>query len=481
MLEHITSRRHFLRSIGSLTALPFLYFTDCKKLQKTKKTNIIFILADDLGYGDLGCYGQENIQTPNIDKMAREGMLFSNFYAGNTICAPSRCSLMTGLHQGHAYIRGNKPVEPMGQVPIPADTKTVAKYLKEAGYKTGLIGKWGLGGPGSEGTPTKQGFDYFFGYLCQRHAHNYYPEFLFRNEKRIPIDGNVVANERTDGAGHATEKVQYSHDLFAHEALQFIEQNKNHPFFLYMALTIPHANNEAGDEGMEVPELGSYVNKNWPEAEKCKAAMISRMDKDVGKLLKKLKELEIAQNSLVFFTSDNGPHRESGVNPEFFKSSGELRGIKRDLYEGGIRVPMIAWWPGTIKAGITSDHVSAFWDFLPTTCDLAGTRKPIETDGISFLPVLVGKTQPEHEYLYWEFMHPKKGFLQAVRIGKWKAVRNGVNSSIELYDLEQDRGEKQNVSQNWPELIARVKSIFQEARTESFFEDWKMYSTYSIK
>lgn len=475
MIEHITSRRHFLKSIGGLSTLPFLYFTDCKKLQKPKKTNIIFILADDLGYGDLGCYGQKYIQTPNIDKMAREGMLFSNHYAGNTVCAPSRCSLMTGLHQGHAYIRGNKPVEPMGQLPISANTKTVAKYLKKAGYKTGLIGKWGLGGPDSEGTPAKQGFDYFYGYLCQRHAHNYYPEFLFRNEKRITIDGNVVANGRTDGAGYAIEKVQYSHDLFVQESLQFIEQNKNHPFFLYMALTIPHANNEAGDEGMEVPELGSYANKNWPEVEKRKAAMISRMDQDVGKLLKKLKDLGITQNTLVIFTSDNGTHREGGANPEFFKSSGELRGIKRDLYEGGIRVPMIAWWPGTIKAGTTCDHVSAFWDFLPTACDIAGVEIPAEIDGISFLPELKGKPQPEHDYLYWEFKQIHKGFKQAARIGKWKAVRNDVNEPIEIYDLDSDIKETKNVSQDQPELVAKVKSIFQEARTETHIEDWKMY------
>ena len=360
MPEHVISRRHFLRSIGSLSALPILYFVNCKQPQKNKKSNIVFILTDDLGYGDLGCYGQKYIQTPNIDQMAKEGMLFTNHYSGNTVCAPSRCSLMTGLHQGHAYIRGNKPVEPMGQLPIPADTKTVAKCLKTAGYKTGLIGKWGLGGPGSEGTPNKQGFDYFFGYLCQRHAHNYYPEFLYRNDKLVTIEGNLVKNKREDGSGQAIKKVQYSHDLFVQEALQFVEQNKNHPFFLYLALTIPHANNEAGDEGMEVPEYGSYAEKDWPNAEKGKAAMISRMDMDVGRMLKKLKDMQLAQNTLVIFTSDNGPHSEGGVDPAFFNSSGPFRGIKRDLYEGGIRVPMIAWWPGTIKADTTSNHVSAF-------------------------------------------------------------------------------------------------------------------------
>ena len=472
----LSSRRKFLRTAGSLSSLLLLPNIGFSFFPNQKKPNIIFILADDLGYGEIGCYGQKDIQTPNIDRMASEGIRFTDHYAGSTVCAPSRCSLLTGLHQGHAYIRGNEVIDETGQVPIPANTNTVVKYLHSAGYRTGLVGKWGLGGSGSEGEPTKQGFDYFYGYMDQRHAHNYYPEFLYRNSEVVPVEGNVVGNGRKDGTGQAIKKVNYSHDLFIKESLQFIEQNKNEPFFLYLALTIPHANNEAGVEGMEVPDLGAYADKNWPEPEKHKAAMISRMDGDVGTLLKKLKDLNIADNTLVIFSSDNGPHKESGIDPDFLKSSGGLRGIKRDLYEGGIRVPMIAWWPGTIKAGTTSAHISAHWDFLPTVCDLAGIDPKSETDGISYAPILKGQKQPEHEFLYWEFVHPAKGFLQAVRIGKWKAVRYGLNSSIELYDLEQDKSEKHDVAQKWPALVARVQKLFHEARSEPSFDKWKMNS-----
>jgi len=463
-------RRQFLKMAGLGTIGASLYSLGCQRQNKVKKFNIIYIMTDDLGYGDLGCYGQKQVQTPNIDKMAKEGMLFTDHYAGSTVCAPSRCSLMTGLHTGHTFVRGNREVKPMGQIPIPAATMTVAEYLKQAGYSTGLIGKWGLGAPDTEGIPNRQGFDYFFGYLCQRHAHNYYPEFLFRNEERVPLEGNRVGVPRPDGAGVAVERAQYSHDLMAEESLDFIERNKDKPFFLYMALTIPHANNQAGDEGMEVPDLGIYADKDWPDPEKGKAAMITRMDKDVGRVFEKLKELNIDKHTLVIFTSDNGPHREGGAQPEYLNSSGPLRGIKRDLYEGGIRVPLIARCPGTIKPNTTTDHISAFWDFLPTACDIAGVDSPSGIDGISYLPVLLGNKQPQHKYLYWEFYG--RGFKRAVRMGKYKYVQVGVNNPFELYDLEIDLGEKNNIAEKHPELIAGVKELLKTVRTES--EYWKI-------
>ena len=431
--------------------------------------NIIFILTDDLGYGDLGCYGQRMIKTPNLDRMAEEGMRFTQHYAGSTVCAPSRCVLMTGLHTGHSFIRGNREVRPMGQWPIPPDTVTVAKLLKEAGYATGLIGKWGLGGPGSTGIPNKQGFDYFYGYLCQRHAHNYYPEFLFRNEDRVPLEGNKVAKPRSDGAGVAVERSQYSHDLMAKEALDFVERNRDKPFFLYLALTIPHANNEAGNKGMEVPSLGRYAGEDWPEPQKGHAAMISRMDRDIGRLLAKLKKLGLEEKTLVMFSSDNGPHREGGGNPTFFKSAGPLRGMKRDLYEGGIRVPLIARWTGTIKAGSVSDHVSAFWDFLPTCAELTGIKAPGGIDGISMVPVLTGQSgkQKKHDFMYWEFH--SGGGSQAARMGRWKAVRFLKANRLELYDLATDAEEKHNLADRHPDVVAKIESYLKTARKPSEF------------
>ncbi|MBN2133891.1 MAG: sulfatase-like hydrolase/transferase [Sedimentisphaerales bacterium] len=435
-----------------------------------RKPNIIFVMADDLGYGDLGCYGQKQIKTPNIDRMAAEGMRFTDHYAGSTVCAPSRCCLMTGLHTGHAYIRGNREVKPMGQWPLPAGTATLPRMLQDAGYTTALIGKWGLGGPGSSGTPNQQGFDYFFGYLCQRHAHNYYPEFLFRNDERVPLD-NEVAGDRPDGAGVAAKKVQYSYDLMAAEALSFVEQNKAGPFFLYLAITIPHANNEAGGKGMEVPDYGIYAQKDWPEPQKGHAAMISRLDRDMGRLRGKLEDLGIDDNTVVFFTSDNGPHREGGANPDFSDSNGPLRGIKRDLYEGGIRVPLIARWPGRIEAGSETDHISAFWDFLPTFAELAGTKPPAKGDGLSLAPTLLGRPekQEKHSFLYWEFH--ARGTNQAARCGRWKAVRFGATRKLELYDLKNDLGETTDVADRHPEVVAKIKDFLAGARTESEF--WK--------
>jgi arylsulfatase A-like enzyme len=429
-------------------------------------------MADDLGYGDLGCYGQKRIKTPNIDWLAREGMRFTDHYAGSTVCAPSRCSMMTGLHTGHARVRGNYKTPPMGQYPLREDDLTVAQLLKQAGYTTGLIGKWGLGGPGSSGVPAKKGFDYFYGYLCQTHAHNYYPDFLYKNGQRIPVEGNVMTKpRRPDGAGVAAEKKHYSHDLFCEDALSFIETHKAEPFFLFLALTIPHANNQAGDKGMEVPDLGIYKDMDWPEPQKGHAAMISRMDRDVGRIMDKLKALGIDDNTLVMFTSDNGPHHEGGTDPGFNDSNGPLSGIKRDLYEGGIRVPMIARWPGKISSGTTSAHVSAFWDYLPTFSELAGVPVPGAVDGISLAPALLGKTQKEHDYLYWEF-HEGRTSAQAVRQGKWKAVRKGPKAATELYDLAADIGETSNVADANRDVVTEVDRIFTKARTEH--EIWSL-------
>jgi arylsulfatase A-like enzyme len=467
------SRRDFLKSVGvGLTTVAFAQYARWLDRAEAKepagKPNILFILADDLGYGDLGCYGQKQIQTPNIDRLAAEGIRFTDHYAGTTVCAPSRCSLMTGLHTGHTYIRGNSEVKPMGQLPLPEDTVTLPKVLKKAGYTTALIGKWGLGGPDSTGTPNKQGFDYFFGYLCQRHAHNYYPEFLFRNNERVPLK-NKVPGDRLDGAGVATEKVEYSYDLMEQEALQFVEQNRKGPFFLYLAVTLPHANNEGGKNGMEVPDYGVYADKDWPEPDKGRAAMITRLDRGVGRLMQKLKDLGLEDNTIVFFTSDNGPHREGGANPEFFDSNGPLRGIKRDLYEGGIRVPLIARWPKRIKTGAVTDHVSAFWDFLPTCAEIAVAPPPSGVDGISMLPTLLGrpKRQRKHEFLYWEFH--EGGSKQAVRMGQWKAVRLNPTGKLELYDLQTDLGETNNIADSHPDVVTKIEKYLTTARTESKF------------
>lgn len=432
-----------------------------------EKPNIIYIMADDLGYGDLGVYGQEKIKTPNIDRLAAEGIRFTNFYAGSTVCAPSRAVLMTGLHTGHAPVRGNREIQPMGQQPLPDSTVTLAEVLKSVGYTTGLIGKWGLGGPETEGAPNNQGFDYFFGYLCQRHAHNYYPEFLFRNNERVTLEGNRVAEPRPDGAGVAIEKAQYSHDLFAQEALDFIEQNREGPFFLYLALTIPHANNEAGDEGMEVPDFSAYESESWPEQEKRFAAMVSRMDGDVGRIVDKLNELGIAERTIIFFTSDNGPQQEGGRDPDFFDSNGPFRGIKRDLYDGGIRVPMIVRGAGVVGQGVVSEHVGYFTDILPTLAELANAQIPAN-DGISFVPVLRGQEtdQRRHDYLYWEFYEGDTG--QAVRMGQWKGVRIPMyDGEIELYDVVSDSSEEHNVAADHPEVVERIAAIMEVAHVPS--------------
>jgi arylsulfatase A-like enzyme len=430
-------------------------YLDGLRLKAQGKPNIIFILADDLGYGDLGCYGQKRIKTPNLDRLAAEGMRFTQCYAGSTVCAPSRASLMTGRHTGHARIRGNE------RVPLKPEDVTVAETLKQIGYATGIIGKWGLGNEGTTGIPNKQGFDEWFGYLDQVHAHNYYPEHLWRNERQWPLAANASG-----------QKGEYSHDFFTRAALNFLKMNQKRPFFLYLAYTIPHANNELGKKtgnGMEAPSDAPYSNERWPQPEKNKAAMITRLDGDVGKILDKLKELKLDQDTIIFFSSDNGPHKEGGVDPKFFESSGPLRGIKRDLYEGGIRVPMIARWPGKIKAGALSDQVWTFWDFLPTAAELAGGKPPAELDGISFVPTLLGQKQTnQHQFLYWEFH--ESGTKQAVRLDEWKAVRLAPDKPLEVYNLKSDPGEKEDVAAKHSEVVQKIEDYLRTARSKD--EQW---------
>jgi len=425
-----------------------------------KRPNIIYIMADDLGYGDVGCYGQQRIKTPNIDRLAREGRRFTQFYAGNTVCAPSRCVLMTGLHTGHCYIRGNAKVN------LRPEDVTVPEVLHAAGYRSGLVGKWGLGHEGSTGVPTKQGFDYFYGYLDQTHAHNSYPTFLLRNEERVPLR-NVVPNEGPVGQGIASARVDFSHDLMAEEALKFIDREKANPFFLYLAFTLPHANNEAKQNGMEVPDLGEYKDLDWPENQKRHAAMISRLDRDIGRVMERLKQHGLDQNTLVFFTSDNGPHREGGNDPEFNHSSGALRGIKRSMYEGGIRIPLIVRWPGKVEAGSTSDYVGYFADLMPTLAEVAGVPSPKGIDGISFLPTILGRTseQTQHPFLYWEFY--EQGGRQGVRMGDWKGIAQPFAGPIELYNLKNDQGETRNVAAQHPEVVQAIRTIMEKEHAPS--------------
>ena len=467
------TRRDFMKLAGVGAAASFLAGCQTEQARretvaKAEKPNIIFILADDLGYGDLGCYGQQVIRTPNIDRMAAEGMIFTDHYAGSTVCAPSRCCLMTGLHTGHAYVRGN------ARVPLRPDDATVAERLKAAGYTTGIIGKWGLGEPETTGVPNEQGFDHWFGYLNQRHAHNYYPEYLWRNGEKVSL-ANEVKPVNPPG-GVATKRVQYSHDLFTADALRFVTDNKDGPFFLYLAYTIPHANNEARNEGMEVPSYGPYANADWPDPQKGHAAMITRMDGDVGRLFARLQALNIDRNTLVFFSSDNGPHKEGGADPAFFDSNGPLRGYKRDLYEGGIRVPFIARWPGRIEAGSGSNHISAFWDILPTCCEVAGVAPPEGIDGISIVPTLLGEPQKQqkHEFLYWEFH--EQGKKQAVRMGDWKGVRLNVardpDGPIELYNLATDLGEERNVADEHPDIVREMAVIMAASHEPSEHFEW---------
>ncbi len=447
-----------------------------EKSAAADRPSIIYILADDLGCGDLSCLGQEHFQTPNIDALKANGMFFSNHYSGSTVCAPSRSALLTGQHTGHTFVRGNREILPEGQHPIPDEVVLLPEMLKEAGYVSGAFGKWGLGFPGSEGDPLKQGFDVFYGYNCQRLGHHYYPFHLWDQDQKVILEGNA-----------GTAKGQYGPALIHERTLKFIEENRDRPFFAYVASIIPHAELAAPEEYMakfrgrfeepkpfegvdEGPELrlGRYQSQAEPRA--AFAAMITLLDDQVGEIVALTEKLGIADRTLIIFTSDNGAHQEGGADPKFFNSNGPYRGHKRDLFDGGVHVPMMAYWPGKIAAGSTSDHISAFWDMVPTFNELAGVSIPENTDGISMVPTLLGEGgQSEHPYLYWEF-HEKGGRI-AVRMGKWKGVRYNVlkqpDAPMKLFDVSVDPGEQTNVADAHPETVERILAIMKKARTPS--------------
>jgi arylsulfatase A-like enzyme len=433
--------------------------------------NIILIHADDLGYGDLSAYGQGKFSTPGIDRLAAEGIRFTNYYSGSTVCAPSRAVLMTGQHTGHVWVRGN--VNP--ELPLRPTDVTVAMVLRDAGYRTALIGKWGLGGAGTTGQPDRKGFEYSFGFLDQRHAHRQYTDHVYRNAERVPVD-----LER-----------DYANDLFTKEAESFITRNDPRPFFLYLNYTVPHAELRAPEDSMaqwrgkfpETPFLNPKADavatgatpagpslgyRSQPTPRAAFAAMITRMDRDIGRLIDVVSERRLSERTLILFTSDNGPHSEGGADPGFFRSSGGLRGIKRDLYEGGIRVPMLARWTGTIPAGRVSYHEWAHWDVLPTLAEVAGAKAPAGIDGLSMARALRGEQQPGHDFMYWEFH--ERGFQQAVRMGNWKAVRLKKDAPLELYELPNDPHEQINVAAEKPDVVAKIEQYLKTARTES--ERW---------
>jgi len=438
---------------------------------RPERPNIIFILADDLGIGDIGAYGQQKIKTPNIDMLANAGMKFNQFYSGTSVCAPSRSSLMTGQHTGHTPIRGNKETQPEGQWPLPADAVTVAKVLKGAGYATGCFGKWGLGYIETSGNPVKQGFDEFYGYNCQALAHDYFPDHLWHNSTRVDLPNSPQ------------DQQVYSAQLIQDKAKSFIEENSSKPFFLFLSYTLPHAALQLPKEDSlftfykksfnEQPRATAsgwtgkgYQPQAYPHA--AYAAMVSRFDLYVGEVRQQLERLGIDKNTLIIFASDNGVHKEGGNDPDFFNSNGGFRGIKRDLYEGGIRTPFIAYWPGKIKPGSQSNYIGAFWDLLPTFAQLAGTKTPAGIDGLSFVPELLGRKQQQHRYLYWEFH--EQGGKQAVRMGRWKAVRlkaMAIDTQIELYDLKTDPAESNNVAAAHPGIVSEMASIMKKEHIEN--------------
>ena len=495
--------------------------TQAKKEAQKKKPNIIYILADDLGYGEVGCFGQKLIETPNIDKLATQGVKFTQHYSGSPVCGPSRCVLMTGKHSGHAYIRGNDEWASRGKVwdyramiadstlegqrPLPANTQTVARLLQGVGYTTGIVGKWGLGAPHTDGIPNKQGFDFFCGYNCQRQAHNYYPKHLYLNEKRIYLDNEVVVPgtkldkgaDPKDLASYAkyTQK-QYSPDVMFEQLMGFVEKNQNEPFFLYWANPMPHVPIQAPQRwvdhyvkkfGDEQPYIGKkgYFPQRYPHAGY--AAMISYMDEQVGILVDKLKELGLYENTLIVFTSDNGPTYNGGSDSPWFNSGGLFRSEmgwgKGFVNEGGIRIPMIATWPGHIEPGTQSDHISAFWDVLPTLCEVGGAKVPQDVDGISFLPSLKGeKSQKEHKFLYWEF--PSYGGQQAIRMGKWKGIRKNIfkgNMTMELYNLDKDIQEAHNVADENPQIIKEMEKVLQEQHSQSILPKFRIEQIGDVK
>ncbi len=451
--------------------------TETKSVESLRP-NVIFILADDLGYGDLSCYGQKRFSTPHIDALASRGMKFTQSYSGSTVCAPSRCCLMTGLHSGHAPIRGNGEIEPEGQTPMPADTQTVGHLLQKAGYRTGIFGKWGLGGPDTVSTPLKMGFDHFYGYNCQRLAHDYYPDHLWDDQTKVPLPGNA---DQQSG--------QYAPDLIHSQALEFIRSNDGQPFFCYYAAIQPHADMVApenymerhrGKYGTETPYTEGYYRPQ-PEPRAAFAAMVNVLDDYVGEIVAELESQGIADQTLIIFSSDNGPHVEGGHDVEYFDCNGILSGVKRDLYEGGVRVPMIATWPGKIASGSQTDQTTAFWDFLPTMAELSGQPVTTAADGVSMLPTLLGEPekQQQHNYLYWEFPI-QKGRI-AIRKGNWKAVRYNVsvnpNSPLELYDLSTDAEERLNVAGGNPEVISDLKILLDGARSIPENPKFNLYKT----
>jgi arylsulfatase A len=428
------------------------------------RPNILLIQADDLGHGDLSVYGQARFETPFLDRLAREGTRFTNYYAGSTVCAPSRAALMTGFHTGHAWIRGN------GEFPLREQDETVAMALRSAGYRTAVIGKWGLGRIGTTGQPDRKGFELSFGFLDHRHAHRQYTDHVYRNGARVTADVDR----------------EYVNDLFTREAAAFIERADRRPFFVYLNYTVPHAELRVPDDSLapfkgrfaETPFTNAAADarttgpddvplgyRSQPAPRAAFAAMVTRMDRDIGRLMDLLRARGLENRTLVLFLSDNGPHREGGADPAFFASAGGLRGIKRDLYEGGIRVPMIARWTGTVPSGRVSDHVWAHWDMFPTLAELAGARVPPGLDGMSMARALAGEAQPGHEFLYWEFH--ERGFQQAVRMGRWKGVRSAKGAPLELYDLDGDPAEQRDVAGAHPAVVTAIEKYLQSARTES--------------
>ncbi|MDO4704494.1 MAG: arylsulfatase [Tannerella sp.] len=451
------------------------------KKQTAEKPNVVFIIADDLGYGDLSCYGQEKFRTPEIDRVALHGVRFTQCYSGTTVSAPSRASLLTGLHTGHACIRGNKEVEPEGQFPLPQGTNTFFKLFKEAGYTTGAFGKWGLGSPGSEGDPNRQYVDEFYGYNCQLLAHNYYPDHIWHNDQRIDFPDN-------DNGAFGT----YAQDLIQEKCLAFLDEHHRKPFFLFVPCVLPHAELLVPEDSIirkfrgmypEKPHHGTddgpafrkggYCSQVYPRA--TFAAMVYRFDVYVGQIVRKLKELGVYDNTLIIITSDNGPHQEGGADPDFFNSNGVYRGYKRDLYEGGIRVPMIVSWKGRVAEGTSNDLMCAFWDWMPTFAELTGTRN-VQTDGISILPAITGKgKQASRDYLYFEFL--ELGGRQAVRKGDWKLIRQNIRKdggTYELYNISSDPSENHNVISEYPQKADELRALMEQSHVED--PNWSLFN-----
>jgi arylsulfatase A len=462
-----------------------------------QKPNVIYIYADDMGYGELGSYGQQKIKTPNLDKIAKEGIKFTQHYASAPVCAPSRCMLMTGKHSGHSYIRGNYELGGFedenegGQMPLPEGTFTIAKLMKQAGYVTGAIGKWGLGMSNTTGDPNKQGFDYFYGYLCQKQAHNFYPTHLWENGKWDSLKNPCIqvhkplAKDAPDSAFDYFKGKEYSVTKMAEKTFEFIKKNRKEPFFLYLPYTGPHVSLQAPDEAVreyigqfnEQPYRGEkgYASTLYPKS--TYAAMITYMDKQVGEIMKLLKELGLDENTIVMFSSDNGATFDAGgADINFFNSVAGLRGRKQDLYEGGIREPFIVHWPEKIKQGMVTNHISAQFDLMATLSEITGV-KAWDNDGVSFLPTLLGNgsKQKKHDYLYFEF--PEKGGQVAVRIGDWKGVKSNMkknkNAPWEIYNLKMDEKETTNVASQYPELVKKFEEILKKEHQLSHLRDWE--------